>query len=43
MVLVQEDLNDEEHMIYYLRKSLSHPELRDSHVEKLALAAIIVV
>jgi hypothetical protein len=43
MVLVQEDHNDEEHVIYYLSKSLSGPELRYSHVEKLALAAIIAV
>jgi transposase InsO family protein len=43
MVLVQDDSNDEEHVIYYLSKSLSGPELRYSHVEKLALAAVIVV
>jgi hypothetical protein len=43
MVLVQEDSNDEEHVIYYLSKSLSGPELRYSHVEKLALAAVIIV
>jgi hypothetical protein len=43
MVLVQEDSNDEEHVIYYLSKSLSGPELRYSHVEKLVLAAIIAV
>jgi hypothetical protein len=43
MVLVQEDPNGEEHVIYYLSKSLSGPELRYSHVEKLALAAVIVV
>jgi hypothetical protein len=43
MVLVQEDSNDEEHVIYYLRKILSGPELRYSHVEKLAIAAIIIV
>jgi hypothetical protein len=43
MVLVQEDPNDEEHVIYYLRKSLYGPELRYSHVEKLALEAVIVV
>jgi hypothetical protein len=42
-MLVQEDLNGEEHVIYYLRKSLSGPELRYSHVEKLALVAVIVV
>jgi hypothetical protein len=43
MVLVQEDSNDEEHVIYYLSKSLSGLELKYSHVEKLALAAIIAV
>jgi hypothetical protein len=41
MVLVQEDDDDIEHVIYYLSKSLSGPELRYSHVEKLALATII--
>jgi hypothetical protein len=39
MVLVQEDDDDTEHVIYYLSKSLSGPELRYSHVEKLALAS----
>jgi hypothetical protein len=43
MVLVQEDSNGEEHVIYYLSKSLSGPELRYSHVEKLAMAAVIAV
>jgi hypothetical protein len=43
MVLVQEDSNDEEQMIYYLSKSLSGPEIKYSHVEKLAMAAIITV
>jgi hypothetical protein len=43
MVLVQEDPNGDEHVIYYLSKSLSGPELRYSHVEKLALAAVIVI
>jgi hypothetical protein len=43
MVLVQEDPNGDEHVIYYLSKILSGPELRYSHIEKLALAAIIVV
>jgi hypothetical protein len=32
MVLVQEDPHGEEHMIYYLRKSLSGPEHQYSHV-----------
>jgi hypothetical protein len=43
MVLVQEDDDDTEHVIYYLSKSLSGPKLQYSHVEKLALAAVIVV
>jgi hypothetical protein len=43
MVLVQEDSSGEEHVIYYMSKSLSGPELRYSHVEKLALAAIIAI
>jgi hypothetical protein len=43
MVLVQEDTSGEEHVIYYMSKSLSRPELCYSHVEKLALVAIIVV
>ena len=43
MVLVQEDNDDDKHVIYYLSKSLSGPELRYSHVEKLALATVIDV
>jgi hypothetical protein len=43
MVSVQEDPNGDEHVIYYLRKSLSSPELRSSHIEKLALATVIVI
>jgi hypothetical protein len=43
MVLVQEDPNGDEHVIYYLRKGLSSLELQYSHVEKLALAVVIVV
>ena len=43
MVLVQEDPNGDEHVIYYLSNSLSGPELRYSHVENLALAAVIIV
>jgi hypothetical protein len=39
MVLVQEDDDGAEHVIYYLSKSLSGPELCYSHVEKLALAS----
>jgi hypothetical protein len=43
MVLVQEDEDGNEHVIYYLSKSLSSLELWYSHVKKLALAAFIVV
>ena len=43
MVLVQEDPIGEEHMIYYLSRSLFGPEFRNSHVEKLALATVIAV
>ena len=41
MVLVQEDLNGQEHVIYYLSKSLLDSETCYSSVEKLALATII--
>jgi hypothetical protein len=37
MVLVQEDDELQEHVIYYLSRALMGPELRYSHVEKLAL------
>jgi hypothetical protein len=43
MVLVQEDFSSEEHVIYYLSKSLFRLELRYSHVEKFAMEAVIVV
>jgi hypothetical protein len=43
MVLVQEDDNGEEHVIYYLSKSLAGSEIHYTHVEKLALEAFIVV
>jgi hypothetical protein len=43
MVLVQEDDEGVEHVIHYLSKSLSGPELLYSHVENLALVAVIVV
>ena len=36
-------MNDQEHVIYYLSKSLLDSETRYSHVEKLALATVIVV
>ena len=40
VVLVQEDDKLQEHVIYYLSHALAGPELRYSHVEKLALAAV---
>src|SRR5713101_4005035 len=43
VVLVQEDDKLVEHVIYYLSHALSRPELRYSHVEKLALAAVYPV
>jgi hypothetical protein len=43
MVLVQEDDDDTEHVIYYLSKILSGLELRYSHVEKLDLVTVISI
>ena len=43
MVLVQEDLNGQEHVIYYLSKSLLDFETFYSHVENLALSTFIDV
>ena len=43
MVLVQEDEFEIEHVIYYLSRTLNPTELKYSHVEKLALAAIQAV
>jgi hypothetical protein len=43
MVLVQEDPNDDKHVIYYLSKSLSGPKLRYSHFENSAMATVISV
>jgi hypothetical protein len=43
MVLVQEDDELHEHVIYYLSRNLVGPELNYSHIEKLALAAIHTV
>ena len=40
MVLVQEDDSLQEHVIYYLSRSLVEAELSYAHVEKLALAAV---
>jgi hypothetical protein len=38
MVLVQEDDAHDEHVIYYLSRSLTSTEIKYQHVEKLALA-----
>ena len=43
VVLVQEDDKLVLHVVYYLSRALARPELRYSHVEKLALAAIYAV
>jgi hypothetical protein len=43
MVLVEEDDNHNEHVIYYLSRSLSSREIKYQHVEKLALAAVQAV
>ena len=43
MVLVQEDEELQEHVIYYLIRNLIDVEIRYSHVENLALATIHVV
>jgi hypothetical protein len=40
MVLVQEDDELHEHIVYYLSRNLVNPELKYSHVEKLALVVI---
>ena len=43
MVLVQDNLHGQEHVIYYTSKNLIDSETHYSHVEKLALATIIDV
>ena len=43
MVLVQENLHGQEHVIYYASKNLMDFETRYSCVEKIALATVIVV
>jgi hypothetical protein len=40
MVLVQEDDDNDEHVIYYLSRSLTPSEIKYLHVEKLALVAV---
>ena len=43
MVLVQEDEEFQEHVIYYLSRNLIDVEICYSHVEKLALATVHAV
>ena len=43
MVLVQEDEELQEHVIYYLSRNLIEVEIHYSHVEKLALATVHAV
>jgi hypothetical protein len=43
MVLVQEDDELHEHVIYYLSQNLVRPERNYSHVEKLALVVVHAV
>jgi hypothetical protein len=43
MVLIQEDDAHDEHVIYYLSRSLTSTEIKYQHVEKLALAAVQAV
>ena len=43
MVLVEEDEELHEHVIYYLSRNLIDAEIRYSHVEKLALATVHAV
>jgi hypothetical protein len=43
MVLVQEDDAHDEHVVYYLSRSLTPIKIKYQHVEKMALAAVQVV
>ena len=43
MVLVQEDEELHEHVVYYLSRNLADVEIHYSHVEKLSLATIHAV
>ena len=43
VVLIQEDDKLVEHVLYYLSHALAGPELRYSHIEKLALAVVYAV
>ena len=43
MVLVQEDEELQEHVIYYLSRNLIDEEIRYSHMEKISLATVHAV
>jgi len=43
VVLVQEDDVSQEHIIYYLSRSFTGPELKYSHVDKLVAASVFAV
>ena len=43
VVLVQEDNKLQVHVVYYLSRALAEPELRYSHIEKLALVAVYAI
>ena len=43
MVLVQDDDDGNEHVVYYLSRNLLNPEMHYAHVEKLALAVVQAV
>jgi hypothetical protein len=43
MVLIQEDDANDEHVIYYLSRSLTPTEIKYLHVEKMALAVVQAV
>ncbi len=43
MVFAQEIDDRQEHVVYYMSKGFSGPELNYSHVEKLALATVLAV
>ena len=43
VVLVQEDDKVQEHVVYYLSRALAGPEIRYSHIEKMALEAVYAV
>ena len=43
MVLVQDNLHSQEHVIYYASKNILDSEIHYSRVEKLALATVIAI